>query len=101
MLGPIIPEYFIIILAILLIIAIPSVSNYIGDSRKSAYVASAKAYISSARLLINNGRLKAYDTSATYYIPAECLAMENETDSPYGKWKDRYIGVTFDFGPFS
>ncbi len=87
----------IIILAILLIIAIPSVSNYIGDSRKSAYVASAKAYISSARFLLNNGKLKAYDTSATYYIPAKCLQMENDIDSsPYGKWKDRYIVTTFD-----
>ena len=85
----------IIILAILLVIAVPSVSNYISDSRKSVYVASAKAHIDGARFLINNGKLNAYDTSATYYIPGKCVKMENDTDSPYGKWKDRYVGVTF------
>ena len=44
----------IIILGILMIIAIPSVTKYINDSRKSAYIDTAKQIISGARNLVNN-----------------------------------------------
>ena len=55
----------IIILGILMIIAIPSVTKYISDSRKSSYVDSAKEIIGSARNLVNSGELEMYDTDAT------------------------------------
>ena len=58
----------IIILGILMIIAIPSVTRYISDSRKNSYVDSAKEIIGSARNLVNSGELEMYDTDATYYI---------------------------------
>ena len=85
----------IVILAILMIIAIPSVSTYISDSRKKAYIASAKSYIDGTRFLLSKGKIDAYDPAATYYIPAHCVKMENNENSPYGKWKDRYVGVTY------
>lgn len=85
----------IIILAVLLIIAIPSVSNYINDSRKNVYITTAKEHISGAMHLVNTGKLEMYDTSATYYIPGHCVKMETDTQSPYGNWKERYVGVIF------
>lgn len=42
----------IIILGILMIIAIPSVTKYISDSRKNAYVDTAKKIIAGARNLV-------------------------------------------------
>ena len=50
----------IIILGILMIIAIPSVTKYISDSRKSAYVDTAKEITSGARNLVNAGSLELY-----------------------------------------
>ena len=43
----------IIILGILMIIAIPSVTKYISDSRKSSYVDTAKEIIAGARNAVN------------------------------------------------
>ena len=86
----------IIILGILMIIAIPSVTSYISESRKSAYIDTAKNLVSGARTLVNTGRLGMYDTSATYYIPEKCITTEGGTKSPYGEFVQAYIGVTFD-----
>ena len=87
----------IIILGILMIIAIPSVTRYISDSRKSAYVDTAKQLVSSTRNLVNSGELGMYDTDTTYYIPISCIRTENGAKSPYGEFiKDKtYSIVTF------
>ena len=87
----------IIILGILMIIAIPSVTRYINDSRKSAYVDTAKNVIGSARNLVNSGELGLYDKDATYYIPISCIKTENATKSPYGEFKkdSSYVVVTY------
>ena len=50
----------IIILGVLMIIAIPSVTTYISNSRKTAYIDTAKQVISGARNLVNEGRLEMY-----------------------------------------
>ena len=88
----------IIILGILMIIAIPSVSRYISDTRKNAYIDTAKEVIGSARNLVNSGSLGMYNTNTTYYIPSTCIKTENggEAESPYGKFKQAYIGVIYD-----
>ena len=88
----------IIILGILMIIAIPSVTSYINNSRKSAYVDTAKQIISGARNMVNEGKLEMYSTDTTYYIPSSCIKTENggEAESPYGKFKQAYIGVIYD-----
>ena len=90
----------IIILGILMIIAIPSVTKYINDSRKSSYIDTAKEIASGARNLVNEGKLEMYDTTTTYYIPANCIKTENGGNaiSPYGDFvKDRtYVVVTYD-----
>ena len=88
----------IIILGILMIIAIPSVTSYISDSRKNAYIDTAKEIVSGARNLVNEGRLEMYDTDATYYLDVKCIGTENALKSPYGEFVDlgAYVVVTYD-----
>ena len=45
----------IVILGVLMIIAIPMVTQYIASSKRSAFLATAKAYVSSARYSYLNG----------------------------------------------
>lgn len=85
----------IIILGVLMIIAIPAVTSYINNSRKSSYISSAKNIISGARTLVNQGRLEMYDTNTTYYIPVSFIKSENGTRSPYGDFTQAYIGVIY------
>ena len=86
----------IIILGILMIIAIPSVTRYISDSRKSSYVDTAKELASAAKNLVNEGKLGMYDTNTTYYIPFSCIKTENGAQSPYGEFEEAFVLVTFD-----
>ena len=86
----------IIILGILMIIAIPSVTKYINDSRKSAYVDTAKEIVSGTRNKVNDGKLGMYDTNTTYYIPVDYIKTENASKSPYGEFVQAYVGVVYD-----
>ena len=85
----------IIILGILMIIAIPSVTRYISDSRKSVYVDTANSLISGARNMVNEGKLQMFDTDTTYYIAAECIKTEGANKSPYGEFVKAYVVVTY------
>ena len=88
----------IIILGILMIIAIPSVTSYINDSRKNAYVDTAKEIVSGTRNIVNEGSLGMYDTDTTFYIPAKYVNTENSLKSPYGEFTETsaYVGVIYD-----
>ncbi len=86
----------IIILGILMIIAIPAVTSYISNSRKSAYITTAKNVINGTRVLVNSGKLDMYDTEVTYYIPAKSISIEGgEAESPFGKFVQAYVGVIY------
>ena len=87
----------IIILGILMIIAIPSVTSYINNSRKSAYVSTAKEIIGGARTFVNEGKLEMFDTTTTYYIPVSCISTENGQKSPYGDFVENqaFVIVTY------
>ena len=85
----------IIILGILMIIAIPSVTSYISDSRKEAYIDTAKEIISGARNFVNEGKEELYDTGVTYYIDANCIKTEGALKSPYGDFVKAYVAVTY------
>lgn len=86
----------IIILGVLMIIAIPSVTEYIQSSRKDAYITTALQYVSGARNKVNSAEIPLYDTSITYYIPTNCISLESGGDSPFGKFTDSYVVVTYD-----
>ncbi len=85
----------IIILGILMIIAIPSVTSYISDSRKSSYVDTARQVIAGVRNIVNDGKLGMYDTNTTYYIPVDYVPTENALKSPYGEFTQAYVGVVY------
>ena len=85
----------IIILGILMIIAVPAISNYINNSRKSAYITTASNYIANVRNSVNSLEYKFTDTSVLYYVPLKCIGLEKGGSSPYGEFKEGYVGVTF------
>ena len=92
----------IIILGLLMLIAIPSVTAYINNSRKEAYIDTAKEYIKGASTLVNSGELDVYDMEVTYYIPSSCIGLETGGQSPYGgKFAPAYILVTYNNDSFS
>ena len=83
----------IIILGILMIIAVPSVTKYINDTRKKTYISIAESIGSGVSNLANSGRLNMGDKNTTYYIPAEYIKTENDLKSPYGKFTEAFVGV--------
>ena len=85
----------IIILGILLIIAIPAISNYLDSSRSDSYVATAKNIMAAARNVVNEGKQSFYDTNVTYYIPTTCIKSENSNSSPYGEFAPAYVIVNY------
>lgn len=86
----------IIILGILMIIAIPSVTEYIANSRKNAYVTTAKQYISSVRNKVNSLEYPFTNIDVVYYVPSKCISLEKGGKSPFGEWKESYVVVIFD-----
>ena len=86
----------IIILGVLMIIAIPAVTEYISSSRKSAYITTATRYIDGVRNMVNAAEIPVYDKETTYYIPGSCVSMEKGGKSPYGDWREYYVVVTYD-----
>ena len=94
----------IIILGVLMLVAIPSVTSYINNSRKSAYADTAANYIKGATNLINEGAyVQAYDESVLYMIPVghdktkSCVQLESGGQSPYNnEYKMAYVGFTYD-----
>ena len=84
----------IIILGILMIIAIPAVSKYINDTKKTGYVSTAKSMANGAKNLINSGSLDIDDVDTTYYIDARCIKVDNDFKSPYGDFEKAYVVVT-------
>ncbi len=85
----------IIILGVLMIIAIPSVTTYISNSRDSAYASTVQEAIGGARTLVNSGKLETYDRDTTYYIPMSCIPTESGLQTPYGNFDEAYILVTY------
>lgn len=101
----------IIILGVLMIIAIPAVTSYIQNSRKSAYVDTAGAYVSAVRTKVNEGHdMQLFSTDTLYLIPVgdklytatngdsnvSCVAVESGGQSPFSsKWNYAYVGVIY------
>ena len=76
-----------------MIIAVPAVTKYINDSRKSSYLNSAKGIISGTSTLANSEELDMTDNETTYYIPAKYIKTEKGLKSPYGEFAEAYVGV--------
>ncbi len=93
----------IIILGVLMIIAIPSVTQYISNSRKSAFAQSASGYIDDTRNMVNQAtKVQLFDVNTLYLIPVghedgkSCVAVEKGGRSPFSDtWEYAYVGVTY------
>ena len=93
----------IIILGILMLVAIPSVTTYINNSRKSTYVDTALSYVKAAVNMVNEGKkIKFYDEATLLMIPAghesqSMIKLESGGQSPYNStWDYAYVGVVYD-----
>ena len=87
----------IIILGVLMLIAIPSVTEYINNSRKSTFLSSASNFISSVTVKTNagaDGGFNFTNPSLAYYVPVSneaehsCVSIEKGGKSPFGTWKN-------------
>ena len=88
----------IVILAVLLTIAVPAVSNYIVSSKKESYVVVMQEYLAAARNLILSEQVKApLDKNEVTILSFDAIPLEKgTTTSPFGsEWIDSksYVAV--------
>lgn len=87
----------IIIIGVIMVIAIPSVSSYIANTKKDTFIVSLNRYIEGARELVEGkSDISVVCKDVTYYIPKECIPVDKGGNSPYGEWVDLYVVVTYD-----
>jgi len=92
----------IIILGILLLIAIPSISKYIENSRKNTYINSVKSMVNAVSAAVNAMELPySLGKNEGMIIPFSEIELEKKgatTKSPYSKWipEKSFILVVFD-----
>jgi len=85
----------IIILGILMLIAVPAVTKYIGDSRNETYVDVAKEIIREAVYLVNDKNMDISDKDTTYYIDNKCIVKDKISKTPYGELTKAYVVVNY------
>ena len=92
----------IIILGVIMLIAIPSVTQQITNSRKNSYIDTAAAYVSAVVTKVNEGSLPMFDTNRLYLIPVgnddtlSCVSLESGGASPFSKtYSYAYVAVHY------
>ena len=79
----------VIILAILMMIAIPSITSVIEDSRKKGTISSLQAFVNKARTDISLGLDEIeQNPNHLYFIPWACLDVQKGEKSGYGTWSE-------------
>lgn len=76
----------IIILGVLILIAVPSVSNYIVESRKKSLIVTIENYINSFSTDVNNLEYIFDQENAIYAVPIDCISLERGGADPFGEW---------------
>ncbi len=85
----------IIILGVIMIIALPAVTSYLGGSRNAAYISTVNKYIDTTIGEVSSFEYSIKNKDYTYYIPTKCLDIENDiTESPYDEFSESYVVVT-------
>ena len=99
----------IIILGVIMLIAIPSVTQQITNSRKNSYSDTLQSYIKAVVTEVNEGTIPMYDANAIYAIPVgndsdrSCVDLESGGASPfnkkfkYGYVFARYTGSSYNY----
>ena len=83
----------IIILGVLMIIAVPSVTKYINDSRRNGYITTARNVTEGVRNLAYSGTYDLDDKNTTYYVEGSCIKTDNGFRSPYGDFEKAYVAI--------
>lgn len=76
----------IIILGVLMIIAIPSVTKYITESRKKTLVTTMGNYVSGVVIGVNKLGGVLTEKDVIYAIPVDCVPVEAGGKNPFGEW---------------
>lgn len=84
------------ILGIIMIIAIPTISRVISNSKKEAYLDEVRMQVRSIEELISQDQYYVYDKSTVYYFDYKLGNEEKIGKSSYADWKEAYVVVTFD-----
>ena len=76
----------IVILALIMMIAIPSVTRYITQSRVKTVTKTMDSYITAVVQEVNDGDYHFSDSTKVYAIPIECVSLEKGGTNPFGEW---------------
>lgn len=85
----------ILVLAVLLGIAIPTVTGYMQTSRKDAYIDSIKLYIDDVKTKQATREYILNNPDVTYYIAFENIETDRKKKSPYADWEEGYVIVVY------
>ena len=87
----------VVIMGVLLLLAIPSISRLIVDSRKQAYIDSVIIQKNTVEAAITADRYYVYDKETVYYFDYKMFSdADDRGKSPFGDWVDCYVVVTYD-----
>lgn len=84
----------VIILAITSTVAIIGVSRYINESKKNVYIKNAEKYIDAMKIMNSKEVLDLKRKDTTYYVHIANIKLENDGESPFGKWQDAYVAFS-------
>ena len=93
----------ITIIGILMIIAIPSITQIIDKARKDTLFNTMDAYIESLKMEVMDGTYTFLNSEEIIYaVPIECIELESGGKNPFGNWKQAgkdywgYVLVQYD-----
>jgi len=87
----------IVIIGMFLLIAIPSISRILTQSRKQAYLDSILIQKNVVEAAITSDKYYVYDKETVYYFDYKMFDESNtKGKSPFGDWVDCYVVVTYD-----
>jgi len=76
----------IVILGLLMVIAIPSVTKYITQSRKKTVSTTIGNYVGALTNQVNDMEYIFTGANTIYAVPIECISLERGGTNPFGKW---------------
>ena len=77
----------IIIIGIIMVIAIPSVTSIIDETRKKAYVDVVHTYTDAVQKQIQAREINVKKDGSSTYIPTDVIKIDTgKNESPYGEW---------------
>lgn len=83
----------VVIIAILMAIALPSINAILYNSRSEIYAQDAVAYVDATKNLVMDQTYTIDDFDTTYYIHINNLDDSDLGPSPFAEWEDAYVAV--------